>query len=80
MLAPCRADLEPILVASQVNVMLFGHTHYYERTCTMKFGECTKEAEGGVLYLCVGTGGHVPSSDGDIWEPWKARRRPRCRL
>jgi hypothetical protein len=62
-----------------VNLMMYGHTHFYERACTVRYGVCVKDKDarrdpqglGGVLHVSVGTGGHAITSSGGIYEPWK---------
>jgi len=60
--------LEPLLAKYEVNLMLYGHVHTYERTCPLRDGECVGSAmggggrnvklQGGTVHVTIGCGGH----------------------
>ena len=49
-----RQVLEPLLHENKVNLVIAGHIHSYERTCTVYCEHCT---DGGMTTVVVGTGG-----------------------
>ena len=58
-----RKTLEPLLAAHKVAVLFAGHEHTYERTCSLRSGECVGDNEvglsdgDGTVHIIVGTGG-----------------------
>jgi hypothetical protein len=52
-----RASLEPLLRSRRVNLVLSGHQHSYERTCTVYDGVCLPPDQKGTVYITAGTGG-----------------------
>ncbi len=49
-----RLELETLLVQHQVDLVLFGHIHQYQRTCRMVAYKCD---DIGPAYMVVGTAG-----------------------
>ena len=54
-----REQLEDLLYAYQVNLMLVGHQHSYERSCAAYRGECVKDGVSGTTHLVVGSAGET---------------------
>lgn len=53
-----RKQLEDVLVKYGVDAVLSGHVHSFSRTCAVVDRDCTPHAEGGVLHVVAGSGGH----------------------
>ena len=51
-----RDNIEPLFREYQVNVVLQGHQHSYERTCKLYQSQCTEDNTGPV-YVTLGTAG-----------------------
>ena len=63
------ASLEPVLRRHNVDIMLYGHVHTYERSCALAHGACvgsgpggdhtTVQLNNGTVHITVGSGGHA---------------------
>jgi hypothetical protein len=52
-----REQLEPLLYASRVNLMLVGHQHSYERSCAAYRGACVADGKSGTVHIVAGSAG-----------------------
>jgi len=52
-----REEVEPLLHASRVNLMMVGHQHSYERSCAAFQGECVADGVSGTVHMVVGSAG-----------------------
>jgi len=52
-----RDEIEPLLTRHKVNLMLVGHQHSYERSCTARAGACVPPGEQGTVHMVVGSAG-----------------------
>jgi hypothetical protein len=50
-------SLEPMFIQYNVNLVMGGHAHVYQRMCAMQNFVCTPASEGGITYLVVGSAG-----------------------
>ena len=46
--------IEPVLLANEVDVAMFGHVHQYSRSCPIAHGKCSPS---GPVYMTIGTAG-----------------------
>ena len=58
-----RAELEDLIFEYQVNLMLVGHQHNYERSCKVYKGQCTSDGTG-TIHAVVGSAGASVESCG----------------
>jgi acid phosphatase type 7 len=71
-----RREFEDVLIKYGVDAVLSGHVHSYSRTCPVLDEKCTPHAEGGVLHVVSGSGGHKLSkikARQDAWSVMAAR-------
>ena len=68
-----REHLEPLLVRYQVNLVLTGHIHAYQRTHNVALGNLTKT---GPIHITVGAGGRKCDAPykAEDQEPWLIKR------
>jgi hypothetical protein len=52
-----RSQLDPLLRARRVNLLLAAHQHSYERTCPVYGGRCLPPSSHGTVHVTAGTGG-----------------------
>ena len=65
-----RVEFEDLLVAHQVDLVLAGHYHEYQRTCDGLYkGQCSK---GGPIHITVGTAGAKLDHGFDLVNEWTA--------
>lgn len=63
-----RMGLLPILEEGEVDLVLCGHDHHYERTKAIRDGQETLHENGGIYYFVVGSGGAgLRAATGDWW-------------
>jgi hypothetical protein len=62
-----QTHLVPIFETYGVDVVLNGHDHHYERTCSILDGTCTTSQDGGVVYVVTGGGGAPLYPVGSNW-------------
>jgi hypothetical protein len=67
-----RAELEDMLVKYGVDAVLSGHIHNYSRSCPIIGGKCVSHADGGILHVIAGTGGHKLSKLKTKQKKWVA--------
>ena len=64
--------LEPNLLEYEVDLVLGGHYHSYERTCALKEGQCVEN--GGIVHLTFGAAGIGLDTAGYRGEEWSLFR------
>ncbi|KAF1744001.1 hypothetical protein MXB_5311 [Myxobolus squamalis] len=82
-----RTALEPLLIYYQVDFIITGHYHFYERTCPLNDGICVQGVltpeNWGIVHLNVGTGGrplNKPIKKSNKWTKFAAFKHGYGRL
>lgn len=71
-LAAQRAAIEPLLQQFEVDLVVVGHVHKYERTCRMAAsGRCAGEHEHGTVHLVLGAAGEPFQTGCDGCSAWE---------
>ena len=58
-----QENLDPLFEKYQVNLVLAGHAHWYQRLCVVKGGECVDDV-GGTQHVTIGSAGKYLDSCG----------------